>query len=303
MFEIGVIPERNLAIKQASQFLWTVDVVNTTTGLPVDVTGWDAQMQFRTNSGELLGDFVSPGMLTPVGTTVTVDIPGEVTAGYDWTNGVYDLFVIDLAGESHCVVEGQIRVIRTVTDLGFEPGPQQVGSLLVHRDGIETITGAKTFTEPVAADGGVTVGGVPLLPPRSFQFTYLSVPLASSNWVSTIVITNTVAAFLNGYHFTSDGATTFDLNFMATLRPGTYTVLVRYTVGPNLGQFTVIFDGQESAIIDSYFTSFAERTTSLTFTIATGGDKTIRIRKKATKNAASAGFIILWSAVDGAITS
>lgn len=137
--------------------------------------------------------------------------------------------------------------------------------------------------------------------PRVVALTYTAVPQTSSTWTSTIVSPAPVAAVLGGYNQSPGTAAVKDLTFIVPMRAGTWTVTMRYTTGPNMGNATIVVDGEESTTIDTYAGSYVTGSATRTFTVATSGDKAVTIRQKGTKNGSAVEYIILWSALDGAM--
>jgi len=90
-------------------------------GVPLDLTGWTAKMQIRSRkaSDTVLGDFSTGpgGYMTIVGAAgaILLDVPSSVTESFTFTNGVWDMYVIDPTGNRKRVVEGNVVVSATVT--------------------------------------------------------------------------------------------------------------------------------------------------------------------------------------------
>lgn len=109
--------EQHLVIKKGSAFQLTVNVVDAA-GVPIVMPSWTALMHIRDKPDEdglLLAAYETGGELSIVGSQVTIDVSGADTSTYDWTDGFYDLFVIDLSTEAHCVMQGTVRVVRRIT--------------------------------------------------------------------------------------------------------------------------------------------------------------------------------------------
>lgn len=94
------------------------------TGLPVNLTGYKAEMQVRQNydgygdpSTNLVYTTDTGGGIVLGGTagTVTVTIPNSATAQYTWTEGVYDLFLISSGNIRTKLVGGFFTIIQNVT--------------------------------------------------------------------------------------------------------------------------------------------------------------------------------------------
>lgn len=109
--------EQHLVVKKGSKFELVVSVVDAV-GTPIEMPGWTALMHIRderSEDGVLLASYETGTELTVTGSQVLIDVPGDDTASYDWTDGYYDLFVIEPSGEPHCVIQGTVRVDRRIT--------------------------------------------------------------------------------------------------------------------------------------------------------------------------------------------
>lgn len=93
----------------------------TLNGSPRDISGWTARMQIRSKKSSAVvlasfstssGEYMS--IVGPAG-MVMLDVPGAVTATYDFNSGVYDVYVFDQTGEPYRIVEGTALVSATVT--------------------------------------------------------------------------------------------------------------------------------------------------------------------------------------------
>lgn len=99
------------------------------TVVPVDITGYTAEMQIRAKSGDaepLLSLSTSAGGLTITNQTLTpgryeIDIPDEDSQGiclpyhHRDIKGVYDLYLIDAAGKYHAHQYGQMLIRAAIT--------------------------------------------------------------------------------------------------------------------------------------------------------------------------------------------
>lgn len=87
---------------------------------PIDLTGWDAQMQIRSSAESatvLLELTVTNGRITLGDAAGTIDLSvdaSEFTA-IDWDTGVYDLLLISPATRVVRLLNGKIVVIQGVT--------------------------------------------------------------------------------------------------------------------------------------------------------------------------------------------
>lgn len=95
-------------------------VFSNANNVPIDVTGYSASMQIRDapNGGNILASFSSPSTGIVIGTidgTVTLTISNTTTAGWTFTNAVYDVLITDGGGNKFRLVEGSIYVSPGVT--------------------------------------------------------------------------------------------------------------------------------------------------------------------------------------------
>jgi hypothetical protein len=105
-----------LEIEQGSECVFTVLV----TGGPGTLTGYTGEMQIRElkSSTETLYEVAESNITFDTGNrTVTVRIPGEDTAEFDWDRGVYDVRIVGLDAPWR-IVEGKITVDHWVTREG-----------------------------------------------------------------------------------------------------------------------------------------------------------------------------------------
>ena len=87
---------------------------------PIDLTGYTARMQVRAkkSSDTVLVELTTAnGRITLGGANGTIDLKIEatVTAGFNWTKGVYDLELESGAGFVTRLVEGNVTVLLEVT--------------------------------------------------------------------------------------------------------------------------------------------------------------------------------------------
>ena len=121
----------------ATQFTY----LNYSTGLPVDLTGWRADLQVRINyNGESDGTVSltytsdTGGGIVLGGTTGTIDvyIPYTDTTGLSWTRAVYNLFLYSPTGMRKKYAKGFFTIIPSANKIvdnalvdisGSEPTP------------------------------------------------------------------------------------------------------------------------------------------------------------------------------------
>jgi hypothetical protein len=84
---------------------------------PVDLTGYSAGMQIRpfVLSTTLLFDATPYITLGGPAGTITLSIPGGITAALTWFSGVYDLLLLDQNGISTRLLSGQVTVCPGIT--------------------------------------------------------------------------------------------------------------------------------------------------------------------------------------------
>ena len=85
--------------------------------LPVDLTGYTAMMQFRSYplDTNILYDASSNITLGGVSGTISLLIPANVTAGFTWWTGFYDLLLINSSGFVTRLLSGTVTVSPGVT--------------------------------------------------------------------------------------------------------------------------------------------------------------------------------------------
>ena len=93
---------------------------------PVDLTGWTAAMQIRPYalSTDLLFDATPYITLGGPAGTITLSIPGGITASMSWFSGVYDMLLADPDGNITKLLSGDVDVCPGITMPVF--GPQFV---------------------------------------------------------------------------------------------------------------------------------------------------------------------------------
>lgn len=122
---MGPVPTYDFTLKQGVPFTLPLTYRNPNNfdgslGTPIDITGWTAHMQIRTNYGatEIITDLTDANdgvVLGGVAGTVTPTMTAEQTSALTFTTAVYDLFIFDLAGTPLCLVQGAITLTKQVT--------------------------------------------------------------------------------------------------------------------------------------------------------------------------------------------
>jgi glutathione synthase/RimK-type ligase-like ATP-grasp enzyme len=93
----------------------------TKNGLPMPLTGYTAQMQIRSkrSSNVVLADFSTDTgkymTISEAAGIVMLDVPDTITSGFDFSSGVYDMYIESPTGDRFRVVEGNVVVSATVT--------------------------------------------------------------------------------------------------------------------------------------------------------------------------------------------
>ena len=109
----------NICISQyatlTTTFLWTTGGCGCGTvgssSEPVDLTGYTALMQFcQFPGGTLLYDASSDITLGGTAGTIALVIPASATAGFTWTQAVYDLLLTSSSGVATRLLEGTVTV-------------------------------------------------------------------------------------------------------------------------------------------------------------------------------------------------
>ena len=113
----------DLCIQQGATFervfTWIATTCNAVGAAPqpVDLTGCSAQMQIRPYAGSptLLYDASMDIALGGANGTITLIINASDTESFDWFEGVYDLLIIDGAGNVRRLLSGNVSVCEGVT--------------------------------------------------------------------------------------------------------------------------------------------------------------------------------------------
>ena len=109
----------NFVIEQGTTLAKTL-IWNSSTGTPVNLTGYTARMQVRqsvTSSVVLLELTSAAGtiVLTPLTWTIVLNFPAATTAAIIWRHGKYDLELVASNGTVTRLIEGQIDISPEVT--------------------------------------------------------------------------------------------------------------------------------------------------------------------------------------------
>lgn len=101
----------------------TVDLLLTwkdSAGDPIDLTGWSAAMQVRTEPrGTVLADLSSGnGKITLGGAvgTIRLLVAATETAGWTWSRGRYDLLLTNPAGQRTRLLQGMATLSEGITE-------------------------------------------------------------------------------------------------------------------------------------------------------------------------------------------
>lgn len=104
----------DLAIEQGATFRLVVPVLDDH-GAGVDLTGWAARGQIRETHSSVavlyrLGEHISLS-----GSNLILEIPGDDTAVWAWSEGVYDIELVNPAGDTARLIQGRVKVSPEVT--------------------------------------------------------------------------------------------------------------------------------------------------------------------------------------------
>lgn len=111
-------PRHDIEIHQGASFAIGFSYLDPD-GNPIDLTGWTARMQVRTNvGGRVLADLSTVnGMIVtdPVAGRVNVTFPRSVTRAMPHGMALYDLFIVSPDDFAIKLIEGEVTVIPSVT--------------------------------------------------------------------------------------------------------------------------------------------------------------------------------------------
>ena len=115
-------------VTKSLQFVWNTVDPDTKVKTPVDLTGYDAKMQFRKAAGEALLMELST-TATVIGTTtgtasitlssvgeININIPASITAQYSTDKAFYDLLLYAPGGEVIDFMEGAVSLKYGITE-------------------------------------------------------------------------------------------------------------------------------------------------------------------------------------------
>ncbi|MBI9090141.1 MAG: hypothetical protein JEZ12_13075 [Desulfobacterium sp.] len=112
----------DLTIYQGSSFKKAWEMVEKGTEDPIDLTGYKARMQVR---GKLKDDAAILDLTTENGgititvvtdkTTLALYVPATATAAITAAKGVYDLELVDAAGDVYRLMQGTVAISKEVT--------------------------------------------------------------------------------------------------------------------------------------------------------------------------------------------
>lgn len=108
---------QDLVIEQNATNVMVITVV----GGPETLVGYAGEMDIRERKSDIVPlAELGEEMFTVNNSTrqVVLTIPSSVAADYAWTAGVYDLYVVGPGGDRWRLVEGRVRLSKTVTREG-----------------------------------------------------------------------------------------------------------------------------------------------------------------------------------------
>lgn len=114
----------NIEIEEAMDHTLSLIYRDETTNLPVNITGYSAELEVRMRFGDpsvLLTLSTTNGKIELGGASGAIDInflPSDTDQSqtyYSWTRGAYDLVLTDTAGKKKKILKGFITISRTAT--------------------------------------------------------------------------------------------------------------------------------------------------------------------------------------------
>jgi hypothetical protein len=110
----------SLAIEARTTFKFTITWKNKSTNLPINITGYTATAQFRSDysSSEIYLELSTANgkiVLDPLVGKITITIPPIDTQNLTWNKAVYDLLLRSPDGEVTKVVKGEVEILPTST--------------------------------------------------------------------------------------------------------------------------------------------------------------------------------------------
>jgi hypothetical protein len=114
-----VAAQWNIGADQGATFSETFTWLQADQQTPVNLTGFSADMQVRTEAGgTLLAEFSTSGASISLGGsagTITLSASATTTAGWTWDGGYYDLHLTSGAGVVTTLLAGLFTVTPAVT--------------------------------------------------------------------------------------------------------------------------------------------------------------------------------------------
>ena len=109
----------NLTVYKGSTYKYKIELLQANK-TPIDLTGCSVAMQVRARPGlsELFLDLGEAGYITitdPVKGEITLEIPSDDSANFDFVSGFYDVKVTFADGDDFRVLEGAFAALDQVT--------------------------------------------------------------------------------------------------------------------------------------------------------------------------------------------
>lgn len=110
----------DLLIEQGSTFKLSLAVKSGVPPTPVNLTGYSARMQVRSDPKSesailSLSSDTTGILIDPIAGTINIEVPATVTSGIIQTSGVYDLEIESASGEVTRLVKGKVKIDPEVT--------------------------------------------------------------------------------------------------------------------------------------------------------------------------------------------
>lgn len=106
-----------LIVRQGATFEQRWRITDPATGDPRDLSDWSARGHIRAYPSDVdtLHEWIGSNINCDESGYVTITITPEVSTAWEWTDGVYDIELIDPIGRVARIAQGAVRVSPEVT--------------------------------------------------------------------------------------------------------------------------------------------------------------------------------------------
>lgn len=106
-----------LIIRQGTTFQRRWRITDPATGTPRDLSEWSARGQVRAHQTDLdtLFEWIGSGIECNADGWVMITVTPAQSTAWEWTDGVYDLELVDPSGRVARIAQGVVRVSPEVT--------------------------------------------------------------------------------------------------------------------------------------------------------------------------------------------